>query len=272
MNILIDVTKSIAMIYALIMGGALVLWRVGLAIENISIVDQWWGAGFGIIAVALLVFVQADGTYPALLAAMPIIWSIRYTFFIVRRNYGHGEDPRYTKLRSWATEEMPFPKLALKLVFAKQAHLMIMVSTPLIIAITLGGEPQWPALLWVGGIVWLTGVSTEALADRQLLQFRSNPENKGKILNTGLWAYSRHPNYFGNALLWWGIFIAACAHPWAILTMPGPILMTHYLINVTGVATLEKKLAKEKPGYAKYMQTTSAFIPLPRKKKTEHVN
>ena len=263
MEILISVFTSMALVYTLIVSGALTLWRVGLAIENISIVDLWWGAGFAIIAVAVLIFVQPDGIYPYVIAAMPIIWALRYTFFIVRRNVGHGEDPRYTKLRSWATKEMPFPRLALKLVFLKQAHLMVIVSIPVVIAITLGGAPRWPFLLWLGAFIWFIGVTTEADADKQLLQFKANSANKGKILNTGLWRYSRHPNYFGNAFLWWGIYIAACAHPWAILTLPGPMLMTHYLINVTGVATLEKKLAREKPGYADYMDTTSAFIPWP---------
>jgi steroid 5-alpha reductase family enzyme len=267
METLISVATSIVFVYVLIMGGALVLWRVGLAKEDISIVDLWWGAGFGIIAIAVLLFVRPDGVYPYLIAAMPIIWAVRFTLFIVHRNVGHGEDPRYTKLRSWATEKIPFPKLALNMVFRKQAHLMIIVSIPLVVAITLGSDPRWPILLWVGALIWLVGVTTEAVADRQLLQFRNNTANKGKILNTGLWRYSRHPNYFGNSLLWWGIYIAACAHPWAILTIPGPILMTHYLINVTGVATLEKKLAKEKPGYSEYMASTSAFIPWPVRNK-----
>ena len=262
MTLLINILAA----YALVMVSVLILWRSSIRIRNVSIIDMFWGAGFGLIAILLLIINRPTGLYPLALIAMPLIWSLRYTGFILQRNWGHGEDARYTKLRAWKESEAAFNRFALTHVFLLQGHIMVVVALPCIVAVSLSGPPALPVLVWVGGTIWLAGLLVEAIADAQLKAFRANPENKGQILESGLWHYSRHPNYFGDALMWWGVFIAACANPWAVPTIIGPAAMTHFLINVTGVATLDKKMAREKPGYAAYMARTSSFVPLPPKK------
>ncbi|GGE32043.1 membrane protein [Marinicauda pacifica] len=253
--------------YALVMACVIALWFLSMRIRNVSIIDMFWGAGFGLISILLLLINRPGTLYPLLIAAMPLIWSLRYTAFIFQRNWGKGEDARYTKLRSWAETDAAFNKLALKKVFLLQGHIMVIVALPVIVALSLSGPPALPVLMWIGAAIWLTGVLVEATADRQLKAFRADPEKRGQILDTGLWRYSRHPNYFGDAVMWWGVFIAASANPLALPTVVGPILMTHFLINVTGVATLDKKMAREKPGYADYMARTSGFVPWPPKAK-----
>lgn len=257
---------NIAATYALVMACVLVLWRVSIRIRDVSIIDMFWGAGFGLIALLMLAINRPATFYGLAMVAMPLIWSLRYTSFILQRNWGHGEDARYTKLRAWKETDAAFNRFALTHVFLLQGHVMVVVSLPFVVGLSLAGPPILPVLLWAGAAVWLAGVLIEAVADAQLKAFRADPENKGRILDTGLWRYSRHPNYFGDAVMWWGVFIAACAHPWALPSVIGPVMMTHFLTNVTGVATLDKKMAREKPGYADYMARTSGFVLWPPKK------
>jgi len=247
--------------YGFIMSIMLILWQISIRIKDVSIVDLFWGAGLGLVSLLMFLVNQPTTFYGIALTAMPIIWSVRYTIFIFRRNWGHGEDPRYTKMRGWVKTEAEFSQLSLKKIFLLQGNWMFIVSLPVIIGLSFQGEPQLPFLIWVGAIVWLTGVSIEAVADWQLALFRKKPKEPGSVLDQGLWRYSRHPNYFGNALLWWGIFIAACSHPWTFLTIIGPYKMNDLLVNVTGVATLEKKMSREKPAYADYIARTNRFIP-----------
>lgn len=256
---------NMAIAYAFIMTAMLVLWRISIRISDVSIVDLFWGAGFGIVAIMLFLVNRPTGMYALLLTLMPIVWSIRYTVHLFRRNWGKDEDPRYTKLRSWVEGDAAFHRLSLNKVFLLQGNWMFIVSLPIVIGLSFDALPMLPVLMWVGAAIWFVGMAIEAIADRQLAVFRATPKEQGTILDTGLWRYSRHPNYFGNAMLWWGIFIAACAHPWALLTVLAPYKMNDLLINVTGVATLEKKMSREKPAYADYVKRTNRFIPWPRK-------
>lgn len=267
MAVLTSIGINLAIAYGLVMACVIALWAVSLKIRDVSIIDMFWGAGFGLIAVTLYAINRPEGVYALMLAAMPTLWAARYTVFILRRNWGHGEDARYAKLRKWVNGDAAFARFSLTRVFLLQGHVMMLVASPVIVALSLDGAPALPVLLWIGAGVWLAGAACEAVADAQLSAFRKDPANKGKVMQTGLWGWSRHPNYFGNALLWWGIFIAACAHPVAAVTVIGPVAMTHFLINVTGMATLDKKLAREKPGYADYMARTSGFAPRPPRRR-----
>ena len=257
---------NIAASYGLVIACVLALWLISMRVRDVSIIDMFWGAGFGLIALLLVAINRPDTVYGIALTAMPLLWSARYTVFILQRNWGHGEDARYTKLRAWKETDAAFNRFALTHVFLLQGHVMVVVALPYIVAVSLAGPPLIPVLVWIGGAVWLAGLVIEAVADAQLKAFRANPDNKGRILDTGLWHYSRHPNYFGDSLMWWGVFIAACANPWALPTVIGPAMMTHFLINVTGVATLDKKMSREKPGYADYMARTSGFVLWPPRK------
>ena len=244
------------------------LWLVSKRIGDVSIIDMFWGAGFGIIALLLYAVNRPSTIYGIALVVMPVVWALRYSIHVIRRNWGHGEDPRYTKLRGWVKGEEAFNRFALRKIFIHQGNLMFVVALPVIIGLGFQTPPVFSVLIWVGIAIWLLGVLIEMIADIQLATFRGNKTKQVTILETGLWRYSRHPNYFGNSMLWFGIFITACAQPWAILTIVGPLMMTYYLIKITGVATLEKKMLKEKPAYKGYMERTNMFIPwLPKQSK-----
>ena len=252
-----------AIAYGFIMIVMIGLWLISLKIRDVSIVDLFWGIGFGAVAILLYLVRPKSDLYTIALVMMPSIWALRYSIHLFKRNWGHGEDVRYTKLRSWVKDDRAFVWLSLKKVFILQGNLMFVVALPVIVGLSFTAPPLFPALIWIGGAIWLIGLVTEAWADRQLKAFKADTSKRGTILDTGLWRYSRHPNYFGNSVLWWGIFIAACAHPWAVLTIIGPLTMTHFFINITGVATLEKKMSREKPAYKEYMKRTRMFIPGP---------
>lgn len=264
--IVLDLLASFALAYATVIVAVVLLWAWSLRIRNASIIDLFWGPGFVLVAAAVWLLERPEGLYPAAIALMPTLWAARYASHIFPRNWGHGEDPRYTKLRSWARDEAAFARLSLTKVFLLQGHVMVVVASPVIVALSLETPPPAPLLLPIGAAVWFAGLAIEWVADEQLKRFKADPANAGRILDAGLWAWSRHPNYFGDALMWWGVWLAACAHPIAAPSIVGPILMTHFLVNVTGAATLDKKMAREKPGYAEYMARTSGFIPRPPKR------
>lgn len=254
---------SLAVNFAVAIGCVALLWLISIPLRDVSIIDMI----FALIMVLILVssVLNADGVGDAdrVMLAVVALWALRMTLHLVRRNWGHGEDPRYTKLRSWAPEGWPFHWLALRKVFLLQGVVLWLATLPAQMAILLP-EPEAPALLtWVGAAVALAGLAVETVADRQLTAFRADPTKKGTVLQTGLWRYSRHPNYFGELCVWWGIFLMACANPLALLALPGPLAYSYLIVNVTGQATLDKKLARDKPGYAGYMERTSGLVPWP---------
>ena len=241
----------------------LVLWFVSLAIKNASIVDIFWGAGFAVIA--MVTYTQTDGysTRKLLITSMAVIWGLRLAIHIGWRNYGKGEDFRYQAMRKRIGAR--FGLVSLFTVFALQGVLMWVISLPLQVA-QISREPEY--LTWLdclGVILWAVGFLFEAIGDLQLTLFRVKPENKGKVMDRGLWAYTRHPNYFGDALLWWGFFLIALATPGGWGTVISPVLMTTLLMKVSGVALLEKTLIKTRPEYRDYVRRTSAFFPRPPK-------
>lgn len=235
------------------------LWLLSLALKDASIVDIFWGTGFVILA--WLYFAITPDGLPArklLIAILTTIWGLRLSIHIGLRNIGKGEDFRYQKWRREAGERWWWQSFFK--VFFLQGFLMWLISTPLLaaqIGTTSTQLTSWDAL---GGLVWAIGFFFEAVGDWQLARFKAKPENKGKLLTSGVWRYSRHPNYFGDAAQWWGFFIIAAAAG-GFWTVYSPILMTILLLRVSGVALLEKTLAKEKPGYEEYIEKTSAFVP-----------
>jgi steroid 5-alpha reductase family enzyme len=247
-----------------ILGLMTLLWLVSLILKNASIVDIFWGTGFVVVAWASF-FLTPDGFLPRkqLLLLLVTLWGLRLSTHILLRNWGKPEDFRYQAWRkqngaSWWWRS--FFK-----VFFLQGVLMWVISTPLLAAQL---RPLPDRLIWLdflAVLVWLIGFFFEAVGDYQLTRFRANPANKGQVLQTGVWRYTRHPNYFGDATQWWAYFLIALAAGgwWTIFS---PIIMTTLLLRVSGVALLEKSLAVEKPGYKEYIEKTSAFIPwFPRK-------
>lgn len=234
------------------------LWAYSVRVKNASIVDIFWGPGFVLqVWVYFLLTPQGDPARKWLSAVLVSIWGLRLGVYIFRRNRGKGEDFRYQEFRRKYGPER-YWWVSFFQVFVLQGVLMWVIGAPLLLA--QGGPGSiglWEAAAVIG---WIIGFVFEAGGDAQLAAFKANPANKGKLLNTGLWRYTRHPNYFGDAAQWWAYYLLAVgAGGW--WTIFSPVIMTLFLIRVSGVGLLEKTLAQTKPGYREYMETTSAFVP-----------
>ncbi len=252
--------------FAIIMVAVLILWRVAVNIRDVSFIDAFWPFGMVMLAVNSYVLTGGDPLRKLLLTGLCVLWGMRLASHLFARWRDHGEDPRYKKIlgHSMETKRWSFAKASLIMVFAMQGPLLFVVCLP----VQLGQIATQPIglLAWIGAAIAITGISFETIGDAQLSTFRSDPASKGAVLNTGLWRYTRHPNYFGDACTWWGLYlIAAEAAPgwWSI---PGPILITWVLTRLSGVPMLERSLKKSRPGYADYIARTSGFFPLPPKR------
>jgi steroid 5-alpha reductase family enzyme len=235
------------------------LWWLSLWLKDASIVDIFWG--FGFVVAGWTYFGLSETGFAGrkwLVVALVTVWGLRLTLYLARRNLGHGEDFRYQRWR--AAHGSRWWWRSYVQVFLLQGGLMWLISAPLLAA---QHSPNPAQLTWVDGLavaVWLIGFLFESLADWQLARFKAQPGNKGQLLSTGLWRYTRHPNYFGDALQWWGFYLlAVSAGGWA--TMFSPVVMTLLLRYVSGVRMLEKSSMAQKPGFAEYAARTNAFFP-----------
>ena len=234
-------------------------WLLSLARRDVSIVDVFWGLGFVLIA---QVARGLGGGAPArqwLVTTLVTLWGGRLALYLLWRNWGEPEDYRYRAMRARHGER--FRWVSLCMVFGLQGALMWVISRPLQIAQV---APVPARLTWLDAmavLVWVIGFSFEAVGDWQLARFKANPGNHGKVMDTGLWAYTRHPNYFGDAVVWWAYFAFALATPGGAWTILSPVIMTFMLMRVSGVALLERKLVKTRPQYAEYRRRTNAFVP-----------
>lgn len=263
---------SFAELAGLAAGAVLVLmltiWGQSLRRRDAGIVDTAWGAGFALIALLGLAFGAGAPERRALVAAMVVAWGARLAIHIHRRNRGRVEDYRYRAMRERHGER--FGRISLWTVFLLQGALMLVVAAPILAASTAPEPARLGALDFAGAGVWLAGFLFEAIGDAQLARFKSDPANRGRLMDRGLWRYTRHPNYFGDALLWWGIFLPAAATPGGWASALGPALMTFLLVRVSGVALLEKGLESSKPGWRDYARRTSAFVPwFPRRRESD---
>jgi len=241
----------------------LLTWLVSLPLRNASIVDLIWGLGFVLVAWAVRLTVDGNSARQWLLVAMVTIWGLRLSIYLTWRNHGNGEDYRYQAMRRhWGPR---FWWVSLFTVFVLQGVLMWTVS----IGVQLGQVPDTPGLgplAALGVLVWLVGITFEAVGDAQLARFKGDPENRGKVMDRGLWRYTRHPNYFGDACVWWGVALVAAESGLGAVGIVGAVVMTVLLRRVSGVTLLEKSLKKRREGYEEYIARTSPFIPRrPRK-------
>ena len=254
-----DVMLASAIAIAILMFAT---WVLSVAIKNASIVDIVWGSGFVVVAWVSYAVADGDDTRRIVIALMVTVWGLRLAGYLAKRNIGHGEDYRYRAMRKhWGTR---FPVVSLVTVFLLQGVLMWIVS----IGVQLGQVPETPAFGPIGTmgiLVWIVGLAFEAVGDLQLARFKADPANAGKVMDKGLWSLTRHPNYFGDSLVWWGIAIVAAESGLGAWGFLGAAVMTFLLVRVSGVALLEKSLSKRKEGYADYVARTSAFIPRPPK-------
>lgn len=242
------------------------VWVASLLRKDASLVDRFWSLAFLLLA---LVYLGRGGGLGAatpeqrLLFLLVTIWALRLAFHITVRNWGRGEDPRYRAMRERSGAAFPLRSLAS--VHWLQAVLAWIVAAPLLAALSPGG-PFFPLGVWLGTGCWAVGFGFEAVGDFQLARFKADPANRGRVMDRGLWRYTRHPNYFGDAMVWWGCFGFAAARGawWAAV---GPALMTFLLVRVSGVALLERQLRESRPEYREYILRTSAFIPRPPRRR-----
>jgi len=236
------------------------LWAASLPLKDASIVDPFWGPGFLLVAAVTALVWSVSSLRGWLVLGCVALWALRLGGHLLRRNRSHGEDPRYARWRE--DHGAAFWWVSLFKIFWLQALLLWIVAWPLMLAVVSeGGIGGWDVAALM---VFTAGFLCEAVADGQLQRFRQDPANEGKVLDTGLWRYSRHPNYFGDALLWWGLYLFAVgAGAW--WTLFGPVVMTVLLLKVSGVSLLEEDIEERRPAYADYIRRTSAFIPLPPK-------
>ena len=247
---------SIGLVILILM---VLLWVASLRLKNSSIVDIFWGLGFVISAwTAFALTPDGFAGRKWLLVILTSIWGLRLTLHILTRNWGKGEDFRYQVWRKEAGAAWWWRSFFK--VFLLQGVLMWIIATPLLRAQISATPAQLTFLDYLAILVWLVGFFFEAAGDWQLAKFKANPANKGKVLNTGVWRYTRHPNYFGDAAQWWAYYLIALAAGgwWTIFS---PLLMTLFLMRVSGVTLLEKTLKESKPGYKEYVESTSEFMP-----------
>lgn len=241
------------------------VWILSLLLRDASIADIFWGLGFVVVVWTTLALHGSEGPRPWLVTALATCWGLRLAWHILVRNWGRGEDFRYRKWREEAGRAWWWRSYVK--VFLTQGATMWIVALPLVAVASRRNQRPLGWLDAVGIIVFCTGLFFEAVGDWQLTRFRANPANRGQVMTTGLWRYTRHPNYFGDATVWWGHYLVAVAAGawWTILS---PALMTFLLMRVSGVAMLESSLAKTKPGYREYVESTSAFFPRPPRRRS----
>ena len=244
---------------AAVAGFMTVGWGISLVRRNAGVADVLWGPGF--VLVAWLTFFQADGFFQRklMLALLVTIWGMRLCVHIAARSRGKGEDPRYAAWRAQYGQK--FWLVSLYRVFLVQALFLWVIA----LGVQYGQVAEQPArLTWLdaaGLLIWLAGLVIEAVADWQLRRFLAAPENRGRVMDQGLWHYSRHPNYFGETLIWWGIFVIVLAVPLGVLTIVSPLVITYTLLRLTGVSLMEETEFSDNPEYQAYIRRTSAFVP-----------
>lgn len=233
-------------------------WLISVATRNTSIVDVFWGLAIAGAGATWAVLGPADGPRSTLAAALAAIWALRLGGHILWRGWGRPEDRRYREIR--ARNEPGFTAKSVYLVFGLQAVLAWLIAFPLF-GTAVSTAPLGP-LDYAGLVLWAAGFVFEVVADAQLAAFQRRDASARGVMSTGLWRYSRHPNYFGEFVLWWGLWLMA-ASGGAWWTCFGPALLTFFLLKVSGVALTEKDIAGRRPGYQAYLRCTSAFFPAP---------
>lgn len=242
-----------------ILAAATLVWMISVRLRDASIADIFWGFGFVVLACLNCVLSPTLTPRSWLVAVLITLWGARLSLHIFRRNRGKGEDPRYQAMRN--SHGRAFWWRSLFTVFWLQGAILWFVALPLLVAIRATQPAALTAIDGLGIVFFAIGFGFEVVGDYQLARFRAEPEHRGKVLDRGLWRYTRHPNYFGDATLWWGLYVVAASTPGGWLTLLSPSLMTLLLMRVSGVTLLEDGLKASKPGYRDYIARTPAFFP-----------
>jgi len=245
--------------------GLMVLtWVASLVRRDASLVDRVWGLAFVVLAWTYWLTGGVGTTRATLVLVLVTVWGLRLSGFITWRNWGHGEDPRYAAMR--AKRPDTFATRSLASVFLLQAVLAWLISVPLLAATAVSGA----RLGWLdalGVLLWVVGFTFEALGDAQLSRFLADPANRGRVMDRGLWRFTRHPNYFGDTVVWWA-FLAFALSVGAWWALSGTLLMSYLIVKVSGVALTERRMGRSgstREGYDEYVRRTNAFFPGPRR-------
>lgn len=255
--------------FLLLIAIMIVLWLVSIKIRDVSFIDAFWAYGMAIMASASMVQVPQPGPLAWVIWGLTALWGIRLGTHLFFRWRKEGEDPRYKRIIGGAVEKKgwSFAKAAFFKAWAMQIPLLFLVCLPAQIGILLAGDAGLGPVAIIGTLLALVGIAVETIGDAQLKAFKSDPANKGKVLDTGLWKYTRHPNYFGDFCAWWGIWLVAAQTGWPVwVAVVGPIFLSFTLMKWSGAPLLERSLKKTRPKYADYIERTSEFFPRPPKK------
>jgi steroid 5-alpha reductase family enzyme len=242
-----------------ILAALTLVWMVSVKRRDTSIADICWGLGFVLLAWLYCFLSPALTPRSWLVAALTTLWGTRLSAHIFHRHHGKAEDPRYQAMR--ASHGSAFWWRSLFTVFWLQGAILWFVALPLLVVMRATQSAALTAVDGLGIVLFAVGFSFEVVGDYQLERFRAEPSNRGTVLDRGLWRYTRHPNYFGDATMWWGMYAMAASTPRGWLTVLSPSLMTWLLMRVSGVTLLEDGLKASKPGYRAYISRTPAFFP-----------
>jgi steroid 5-alpha reductase family enzyme len=240
-------------------GAAVLLWLLSIPLRNVAIVDVFWGPAFLLASVVYRLQGPAAEPRQLLLLALVGIWSLRLGGYILLRARGKAEDYRYAAMR--AGHGPRFWWVSLFTVFLLQATLVTLIALPLLVVQAQATAAGWRLTDLLGVGLWAVGFAFEAGGDWQMARFKASSANRGKVMDRGFWRYSRHPNYFGDAAQWWGFWLISLAAPGGWWTVLGPVVMTFFLVRVSGVALLEKTIVDRRPEYRAYIEATPAFLP-----------
>lgn len=264
---LTEIATLLALNLALITVVMLALWLVALGLKDVSFIDGVWPLSMLMLALATWPRTGGDPVRKGLLLWLCGVWALRLGWHLLRRWRAHGADGRYVEIveRQKKDQGWSFGKTALLFVFLPQAFLAWLVCLPVQLG-QVAIEPAIGGVGWTGAVLAVVGIGFESLGDAQLAAFRQDPKNKGKVLDTGLWRYTRHPNYFGDACVWWGLWLIAAETTPGLFAIAGPLFLTFTLTRWSGIGITEKATSKTKPAYADYVRRTSAFVPWPPKR------
>jgi steroid 5-alpha reductase family enzyme len=239
------------------------LWLLSLRLRDVSFVDSWWALGILVLAVSTRLQLEVGGPHADLLLGLCAVWSLRLGLYLLWRWRQHGADPRYVAIMRTAESKRgwSFAFTSGVQVFLLQGILQFIVALPVQLG-QIGDQGVAPGPVAITGLLLaVIGIAFESIGDWQLVRFKADPANKGKVLDRGLWRYTRHPNYFGDTCVGWGLFLIAAETPLGLWSLPAPVLLTFLLTRVSGVPMLEHQLRKTRPAYADYVARTSSFLP-----------
>ena len=258
-----DLIRLVLADAALVFGSFTLLWAVSMATRDSSLVDIWFSPCIALAAVLGVFLAQGAEPRRELIAVLATIWAVRLGGYLAWRNWGR-EDPRYARFRKHVEDQgKNFAWYSFTRINLYQGAMVFFGLAPIMIAQTAPTPEQLGPLAFAGAALSLLGVTLQGIADLQLARFKADPSRAGQVLDSGLWRYSRHPNYFGETCVWWGFWLIACEHPWGWFTVFSPAFFTWSIVGMMGKELVERRMLKKRAGYPDYVARTSGFIPWP---------